>query len=105
MRVESNRGGGAHLFVYRVYDSGPQSGIDPVVVGILVRPVAGATADRYEVVGDIAGEERGDILFEVKAREVIGWTALTEVVRDVAAGLAGQAEPVIRAPRDASRAL
>lgn len=103
VRAESNRGGGAQLFAYHVYDPGPEAGIDPAVVGILVRAVPGAPADHYEVSGDIAGEERGDILYEADAREVMGWTALTEAVRDVAAQLAGQTEAVIKALRDASR--
>jgi hypothetical protein len=103
VRTESNRGGGAHLFAYRVYYLTPNVGIDPIVVGVLVRPVAGASADHYEVSGDIAGEERGHILSDVGAREVIGWTALTEAVRGVATELAGQVQVVVDALRNTKR--
>jgi hypothetical protein len=103
VRVESNQGGGAHLFVYRVYESGLLNGIDPVVVGILIRPVADAPSDHFAVSGDIAGESRGDILFEAKPREVIGWTSLTEAARDVATELVCQDVAVIAALQDASR--
>lgn len=105
VRVESNRGGGAHLFAYRVYDAGPNAGIDPVVVGILVRHVAGESTDHYGIRGDIAGEERGDVLYETSVRESIGWTALTEGVRDTAARLVRQTDTVIKALQDESRAI
>jgi len=104
VRPGSNRGGGAHLFVYRVYEPAAGSSVDPVVAGILVRPAAGAaSADHFNVSGDIAGESIGDVLFELQSREVIGWTAMTEAARDISTVLVRQASAIAAALEDASR--
>jgi hypothetical protein len=78
-------------------------GIDPIVAGILIRPVVASSADHFTVSGDIAGESSGDILFESQSREVIGWTAMTEAARDISNVLVGQANAVAAALEDASR--
>lgn len=103
VRPGSNRGGGAHLFVYRVYEPAAESGVDPVVVGILIRPADAALADHFRVSGDIAGDSSGDIIFELPQREVIGLTAMTEAVRDISTLLATHADSVIASLVDASR--
>jgi hypothetical protein len=104
MRVQygTNRGGGAHLFVYRAYDAGPAVAIDPVVVGITISPDVGGE-DRYKISGDIAGEGLGDILFEAPMRNVIGWESMLSAARDTSDKLAIQVERIGRALRDPSR--
>jgi hypothetical protein len=97
VRPGSNRGGGAHLFTYRVYEPAPGSAIDPVVVGVLIRPVSENSPDRFMVSGDIAGESSGDILFESPPREVVGRLAMTGAACDVAEILARQVDKVIAA--------
>ena len=97
VRPGSNRGGGAHLFAYRVYEPAAGSGVDPVVAGILVSPAGAASTDQFKVSGDIAGESSGDIIFELPPRNVIGWTAMTEAVRDISTILARQADAVVAA--------
>ena len=103
VRAGSNRGGGAHLFVYRAYDPAPGSGIDPVVAGVLIRSSAAGPGDPFLVSGDIAGESRGDVLLEHPSREVIGWLPMNEAARDVAVTLAGRANIIAAALRDGSR--
>src|SRR2546423_6097648 len=71
-RAGSNRGGNVHLFTYRVYEPATNSGIDPVVCGVLISP--GADGESFRVTGDISGESRGDVLFEIPNRAVVGWT-------------------------------
>ena len=95
-----NRDGAGCFFAYRVYDPPPSSPIDALVVGVSVKPVL---ADTFRVAGDIAGEALGDVLFEVPPREVMGWVAMTEAVRDTAEALAQQPHIVQAALQDASR--
>ncbi len=103
VRSGSNRGGGAQLFVYRVYEPPAGSDVDPVVSGVLIRPAGSASVDHFKVSGDIAGEATGDILFECQPQEVIGWTAMTEAARDISSVLVRHANAVVAGLEDASR--
>jgi hypothetical protein len=91
------------LFVYRVYEPCAGSGIDPVVVGVLIRRIGAASAESFNVSGDIAGESSGDQLFECPPRDAIGWTAMTEAARDIANALALQSIAVAAALENVSR--
>jgi hypothetical protein len=103
VRPGSNGGGGARLFAYRRFEPVAGSGIDPVVVGVLVRPVTGLSADHVNVSGDIAGELSGDILFESPPQEAVGRNAMTEAARDIASKLARQADVIAMALQDTCR--
>jgi hypothetical protein len=103
VRAGSNQRGDADLFVYRVYEPAPGSGIDPVVVGIIVRPTSETSPDHFTVSGDIAGEMKGDILFDVRPRNVIGRMARNEAARDISSELCRQGAIVSAALQDAAR--
>lgn len=105
IRAGSNHGGRTLLFTYRVYEAGPETGIDPVVVGVRIsRAGSGSAGDeRFAVTGDIAGEALGDILFELAPREVQGFVAVIEQARDLSSTLARHADEVVAALRDGSR--
>jgi hypothetical protein len=95
-----NRGGGANLFAYRTYDA-PNSGIDPVVVGVTI--LSDPAGESYVIRGDIAGETIGDIVFEVPAKAVVGWDQVARAARDVSQDLAARPNHVLDALRDSSR--
>jgi hypothetical protein len=76
-----------NLFSYATFASGMDGGdIDPVVAGIMFS--AGQSGTR--VSGDIAGEELGDVLFELPQVEVKDRLALAKAARDTARKFAGQ---------------
>ena len=87
------------LFSYRVYQSAAAAEIDPVVVGI----VCSRTDRGFVIHGDIAGETRGDILFEVTDREAIGKPAVIDATHDTAELLAKQSEIVAAAVANGNR--
>lgn len=100
-RPASNRGGGAHLFTYRVYES--DAGVDPVVVGVTIGPNPAESNGGFRVRGDIAGETLGDVLFELPPQDAAGWEATADATRVTSETLARQADHVVAALRDRSR--
>lgn len=88
------------LFSYRVYQPGPDSKVDPVVVGV----VCALGENGFVVRGDISGETIGDVLFEVPEKEVVGRLAFLEAARNASERLAGQASTVASALQQAQRA-
>jgi hypothetical protein len=87
------------LFSYRIY-SMPDSGIDPVVVGITFTQVERSVA----VDADVSGEQTGDCISDISSKAIANsWQELLAVAHDSAEKLSHSAEAVAEAIQNQSR--
>jgi hypothetical protein len=101
VRVTSGRTQGDRffLFSYRTF-SMPQSGLDPVVVGVTFTPAhLGVTVE-----ADVSGEQTGDIILSAPSKEVAhSREKLLATARDSAESVCQSAEAIAGALNDPSR--
>lgn len=103
IRVDQGRTQGENfaLCSYRVF-SMPESGLDPVVVGITF-----TTANqRVTVEGDVSGEQTGDLIFSVPSQRVGNSNdEILAVAHEVAHQLCHSAEAIAAALKNPSRGV
>ena len=101
VRSGSNHGKSWRLFSYRAFESQPNSGIDPVVVGLTF--AAANESNGFLISGDMSGESLGDVIFEIPRQEAYGSMAIIAAARDMCRKLIAGSQKVGAALRDSSR--
>jgi hypothetical protein len=93
------KGGGFYLFSYRTF-SIPDSGLDPVVVGMTFTPVQ----QEVTIEADVSGEQSGDWISSVPSKTVSkSREELLAAARESARKLCQSAETIAAALKDSSR--